>query len=244
MMLDDVMGVVILMTYYAVFLLLLPSLLKIRLGVKTELVRKIQHVAYSLSVFLLLELFSEWYLAVAAAFLLLLLAYPVLLVVEKSPWYRKTFVDRTSRGGELRKQLLYVQLSFALLLFIFWGLLGANWHYIAAVAVMAWGFGDAAAAVVGKAFGRRRVLHYLIDVGKTYEGTVAMVLFAGLAIFMTLFVYAGKPWTTSLLLAGLVAPVCGAVELFSSRGTDTLTVPLSAAFVMTPLIYFLSFLGW
>jgi hypothetical protein len=38
--------------------------------------------------------------------------------------------------------------------------------------------------------------------------------------------------------------VCGVVELFSRRGTDTLTVPLSAAALILPLAYLFSLLGW
>jgi phytol kinase len=232
------------MAYYLLFCLLLPTLLYIRANAPKELVRKFQHVAYSLSIFLLLELFSSWYAAVGAAFLLVLLAYPVLLLVEKTTWYRKNLVDRKARGGELRKQLLYVQLSFAILIYIFWGLLGVRWQYIIPVAVMAWGFGDAAAALVGKAYGRRRVLHKLIEGAKTYEGTLAMILVSGMALFLTLLLYAGKPWQASLFIAVIVAPVIGAVELFSRRGLDTLTVPLSAAGLILPLVYFFSIIGW
>lgn len=238
------MGTGILITYYLVFTALLPTVLKVKLGVPTEYVRKIQHVVYSLSIFLLLELFSSWYMAIAAAFSLVIVGYPVLLLVEKTAWYRKTFVDRTKKGGELRRQLLYVQLSFAMLIAIFWGLFGLDWRYVIAVAIMAWGLGDAAAALIGKAFGRHRVIHYLIDVGKTYEGTAAMAAFAALGIFITLFTYGGQSWYVSLLIAVLVAPLCGIIELFSRRGSDTLTVPISAAFSIMPLIYLFYWLGW
>lgn len=244
MTMADLSGAGILMAYYLLFCFLLPTLVKAYTKVPTEYVRKTQHVAYSLSVFLLLRLFSAWYLAVAAAFLLVLLAYPLLLIIEKSPRYKKLFVDRTSQGGELRKQLVYVQLTFAILIFVFWGLLGTKWHYVVAVSVMAWGFGDAAAALVGKAFGRQRNLHVFIERAKTFEGTGAMMAAAGLALFLTLLLYAGKPWYVSLLIAVIVAPVCGVVELFSWRGTDTLTVPLSAAALILPLAYLFSFLGW
>ncbi len=240
----DLLGAAILLAYYLVICVLLPTLLKVHLRVPGELVRKMQHVAYSLSVFLLLELFSRWYFAVGAALLLLLLAYPVLLLVEKTSFYQRTFVDRTAKGGELRRQLIYVQLSFALLIFIFWGLLGARWHYVVAVAVMAWGFGDAAAALVGKAWGCRRVINKYIERAKTYEGAAAMILVAALALFFTLLCYAGKVWYVSLPVALIVAPVCGIVELFSRRGIDTLTVPLSAAALLLPLIQLFSFLGW
>ena len=243
-MLSDLVGATILMTYYLVICVSLPSLLKHWLKMPAELARKMQHIAYSFSIFILLNLFSTWYMAVGAAFLLVLLGYPALMLIERSTFYKKYFTDRNARGGELRKQLIYVQLSFAILIILYWGVLGTKWHYIVAVAVMAWGFGDAAAALVGKTFGRHRVIHKYIEKAKTYEGTGAMILVAGLALFFTLLCYAGKPWYVSLVVAGIVAPVCGVVELFSRRGTDTLTVPISAAALLMPLIHILTYFGW
>lgn len=243
-MLSDLVGATILMTYYLVICVSLPSLLKHWLKMPAELARKMQHIAYSFSIFILLNLFSTWYMAVGAAFLLVLLGYPALMLIERSTFYKKYFTDRNARGGELRKQLIYVQLSFAILIILYWGVLGTKWHYIVAVAVMAWGFGDAAAALVGKTFGRHRVIHKYIEKAKTYEGTGAMILVAGLALFFTLLCYAGKPWYVSLVVAGIVAPVCGVVELFSRRGTDTLTVPISTAALLMPLIHILTYFGW
>ena len=243
-MISDLLGAGILLAYYILFAAIIPLILKITLGLPTELVRKTHHVIYSMSIFLLLELFSTWYIAIAAASTLVILGYPFLYFLERTAWYRKTFVDRTSKGGELRKQLIYVQLSFALLILIFWGIFGIDWRYVAAVAIMAWGLGDAAAALIGKNFGRHRVIHYLVDFGKTYEGTAAMIGFAAMAIFVTLITYGGQTWYVSLLIALVVAPMCGITELFSRRGSDTLTVPLLAACSIMPLIYFFYQLGW
>jgi phytol kinase len=243
-MIDDWIGALILFAYYLVTCFVLPVMLKAWAGVPNEWIRKFQHVAYSLSVFILLKLFSTWYLAIAAASLLVLVAYPVLKLIEKSAFYKRHLPDRTTRGGELRKQMIYVQITFAILIFVYWGLLGTRWQYVVAVAVMAWGFGDAAAALIGKAFGRRRVLHSLIESAKTCEGTIAMIVTATLACFLTLLLYAGQPWYSSLLIAAIVGPVCGIVELFSRRGTDTFTVPLTAAALIMPLGYLLSLAGW
>lgn len=240
---SDLIGAGLLLAYYLGAVFLLPTLLKLVKGVPTELVRKLQHIAYSMSIYLLLHLFSDWYVAIAAAFLLVLVAYPALLVVERFSWYRQVFVDRGG-GGELRRQLLYVQLSFALLIFVFWGLLGIRWYYITAVAVMGWGFGDAAAALVGKAWGRRHVLLPLVESAKTYEGSLAMLLVAGLAFFLTLWLYAGQPWHVSLVVALIAAPFSAGVELFSRRGLDTLTVPFSCACVILPVLILFSHLGW
>lgn len=239
---SDIVGAGLLLTYYLIGCFLLPSLLRLWRAIPSELVRKLQHIAYSMSIFPLLHLFSEWYIAIAAAFLLVVVAYPALLLVERFSWYRQVFVDR-DHGGELRKQLLYVQLSFALLIFVFWGLLGIRWHYITAVAVMGWGFGDAAAALVGKAWGRCHVFFPLVESAKTCEGTLAMTLAAGLAFFLTMWLYAGQPWHVSLVVALIAAPVAGVVELFSRRGLDTLTVPFSSACLIVPIMVLFSHFG-
>jgi len=243
MILSDLFASGILLVYYLIFCFILPTLFKAWGKLPNELVRKFQHISYSLSIFLLLDLFSTWYAAIVGASILVVVAYPALMLMEKTPFYKKYLVDRTSKGGEMRKQMMYIYATFAILIFIYWGVLGTRWYYIAAVAVMAWGFGDAAAALVGKALGRRRIFHRLIERTKTIEGTTAMITAAALALFFTMLCYAGKPWYTSLVVSVVVAPVVGTVELFSRKGTDTFTVPLAAAFIIMPLIYFISILG-
>ncbi len=216
-------------------------LLKGCFHVPFEVIRKMYHMVITLSIFPLVKLFSAWYMAVLAAFLLVLIAYPVLALVEHTALYRRIAAERS--GGEFKRSLIVAQLSIALLIFVFWGLMGTEWQYIAVVAVMAWGFGDAAAALIGKKFGRRRIHHPRIEGTKTMEGTQAMFVTAGLAVFGTLLVYAGQPWHVSLAVALLVAPVCAIVELFSNRGMDTLTVPISTGIVVLSLMLLFSFLG-
>ncbi len=243
-MLDPLRAAAILFGYYVLTLFLLPLALRAFTPVPREVARKVQHVAYALSVFLLLGLFQHWYQAVTASFVLVVVAYPVLAWWEGRPSYRRLLNDRSARGGELRRQMLYVQLAFALLIAVFWGLLGPAWRPLIAVAVMAWGFGDAAAALVGKYCGRLRIVHRAVDGAKTLEGTGAMVAFAALAVFLTLFFYAGQTWWVSLAAAALAAPVAGVVELFSRRGLDTLTVPLATAAALVPWFLLAIVQGW
>jgi len=70
-----------------------------------------------------------------------------------------------------------------------------------------------------------------------------MLVVAGLAIFFTLLLYAGQTWQVSAAVALLVAPVGAAVELFSRRGMDTLTVPLSVGASVLALMLALSLAG-
>lgn len=216
-------------------------LLKARFNLPFEITRKLYHLAITLSIFPLVTVFSTWYAAVLAILLFALIVYPILKRVERASFYERIAVER--QGGEFKSSLLIVQLSMALLLLVFWGLLGSAWKYIAVVAVMGWGFGDAAAALVGKAVGRRRIEHPRIQGKKTYEGTLAMLVTAGLAVFLTLLFYAGQPWQVSLTVALLAAPVCATVELFTIRGLDTLTVPISTGLTVLSWMMVFASLG-
>lgn len=216
-------------------------LLKVRFNLPFEITRKLYHLVITLSIFPLVTVFSTWTMALLAIFLFVLIVYPILMRVERASLYKRIAVER--KGGEFKSSLLIVQLSMALLLFVFWGLLGDAFKYIAVVAVMAWGLGDAAASLVGKAIGRHRIHHPRITGAKTYEGTLAMFVTAGLAVFLTLLIYAGRPWLVCLSVALLVAPVCAIVELFTNRGMDTLTVPISTGLAVLSWLLVFSFLG-
>ncbi|MBN2005561.1 MAG: phosphatidate cytidylyltransferase [Anaerolineae bacterium] len=238
---NDLIGFGLFMGYFAVAGLPLILLKAYHHKMPFEVMRKLYHFLIVLSIFPLLKLFSTWYAAVLASLMFTLIVYPILALVEHSALYKRIAVER--EDGEFRKSFIIVQLSLVTLITVFWGLLGIDWQYVAVVAVMAWGFGDAAAALVGKAFGRYRISHPRIAGKKTVEGTLAMFVVAGLSIFLTLLIYAGRPWHVSLAVAALVAPVCTVVELFSPGGMDTITVPLSAAFAILPLMSFFSFWG-
>jgi dolichol kinase len=92
------------------------------------------------------------------------------------------------------------------------------------VGVAVLGFGDPAAAVLGRRFGRVQLMH-----GRTLEGTLAFVASASAAAFTALAL--GYPFGTgAALLVALAGSAAGAVaELVSLRVDDNFTVPLSAA---------------
>jgi len=233
-MTEFLIGTAVLLAYHLTAVFALPLAIGTCTRLPLEVVRKTQHVAYALSMFLLLGLFEHWYLAVGAAFALPLVAYPVLALWERHPSYGRLMTDRSAGGGELRRQMMYVQLAFAILITVFWGGLGPDWRPLIAAAAMVWGFGDAAAALVGTLVGRHGVRHRDVEGAKTFEGTAAMIGAGAAATFLTLTLYGGAPWWVSLGAAALVAPIAGIVELFSRRGFDTLTVPFAAAGALVP----------
>jgi dolichol kinase len=91
--------------------------------------------------------------------------------------------------------------------------------------VVVLGIGDPIAALVGRRFGRIKLLH-----GRSLEGTVAFALSATLATFLAFTLF--HPGLGLGLAIGLAAAasVAGALaELFSLRLDDNFSIPLSAA---------------
>lgn len=240
MLREALAGFGIFIGYFAIFASLL---LIVRAFFKPprELFRKMLHLVCFMSVFVLLYAFDTWYLAMSAALAFALLVYPVIVFAERFPPIMDILVQR--RGGEIRSSVVIVFTMMAVLIAVFWGLLGEQWKYIIIVSVMAWGFGDAAAALVGKAWGRHPIRHRWVDGAKTREGTIAMYAISAATILLNLLAYAPVPWYLCLVAALLVAPVCAVVELISHRGIDTITVPMATAIPVFALMLLFSFMG-
>jgi phytol kinase len=240
MLYSDLIGIGLYLGFIAA--LMVPTMLiKVLFHVSSEVMRKVYHLAFALSIYPLVTLFSTWYMAVLATLVFILIGYPALALLERTALFKRIAVER--EGGEFKSSLVIAQLSMALLLCVFWGLLGSTWRFVAVVAVMAWGSGDAAAALVGTYLGRRQIEHPHVDGSKTMEGTHAMFVTASLAVFLTLLFYAGQPWRVSLAVGVLAAPVCAVVELFSRDGMDTVTVPISAGLAVVSLLWLISLPG-
>lgn len=206
-----------------------------------EVFRKTLHIICVCSIFIYLYAFETFYVAAAVAMVFGLIVYPLLKFAERYPKLLRKLSERKS--GEFKNSLLIVEVMFTLLILVFWGLLGDSGKPIIMASVMAWGFGDAAAALVGKAKGKRYVNHKWVDQGKTFEGSLAMSIVSFFAIFITFLCYAPHAWYISLLIGVITAPICAVVELISSGGMDTITVPISTSVVIYVLMCLLKGLG-
>jgi dolichol kinase len=92
------------------------------------------------------------------------------------------------------------------------------------VAVLVLGLGDPMAALVGRRFGRLKLLH-----GRTLEGSLGFLLSAGAVAVLWTWGVRGLPLAPALLVA-LGAALAGTLmELTSFRIDDNLSIPLAAA---------------
>ena len=105
-----------------------------------------------------------------------------------------------------------------------WGLAGER--AIAAAAILMWGIGDAAAALVGIYFGKHVVKLPIADGKKTWEGTCAMFLSALICGFGIFTVLKGVSPALAFSVCVPTAAISALVELASKDGNDTVWVPL------------------
>lgn len=93
------------------------------------------------------------------------------------------------------------------------------------LAVIVLGIGDPAAAFVGRRWGRTRLAS-----GRSLEGSLGFVIFAGLAAVTTLSIYYPGIGVAELLTLALVSALAGAIaELLTAGLDDNLVIPLAAA---------------
>ncbi len=240
MIIEFLVGFGILIGYYLIAASL-AALLHKTTKIPSEVSRKTLHLICTMSVFVFLNAFKNWYIAVLAAIAFILVVYPILSLFENFKMYKLFLSER--KGGEVKRSMILAIGMIAILITIFWGWAGRDWKYIIIVAVMAWGFGDAAAALIGKSVGRNFIKAPLVDGKKTFEGTFSMLIVSFLAIYVTTLVYDVAPWHICMIIAFIAAPVSAIVELISHNGCDTLTVPISTGVLVFALVYIIRLLG-
>lgn len=209
-------------------------LLRLFTKVPDELFRKLLHLILLGSLPVWLFAFSNWYISALSILLFTVAVYPILCLAEGLRNYSHTVTERSP--GELKRSLLIVFTMFLLIVSVCWGWLGDR--LLALTCVYAWGFGDAAAALIGKRFGRHPLQGRHIEGRKSVEGTLAMFALSFLSVSLLLTLRGGLSLPMLLVVSAVTAAVAAAAELFSLRGNDTITCPLAAMAVLLPMLHF------
>ena len=225
-------GFTILIVYY-VAAIVLAALLRRFVTMHTELFRKTLHLIMLFSLLILIYAFETWWLAALASLSFIVLVFPVLALLALIKGSSEFMAER--KRYELRSSLILAYVMFAAMIAIGWGLLGER--LLALACIYAWGFGDAAAALVGKRWGRHALEGRHIEGRKSVEGTVAMFIVSFISVITILIIRGGLPWHGCLFISLATALVTSLVELFTKNGADTITCPFAASAVLLPLLY-------
>ena len=194
--------------------------------------RKLLHaIAFGSSAFLVAEA-ASWQAASLSMALFAVVVYPILAVAEKDvPVYDDLFVQK--RPGEIKRSLMLLFLGEAVVVALGWGLGGQR--MIAVAAILMWGEGDAAAALVGIYFGRHVVRWKHADGKKTWEGTGAMFATALVCGIAVMVLFGSASLGRALAFAAPAATVAAVTELASKDGNDTVWVPLATVVTLMAL---------
>lgn len=224
------LGVVLL---YFVIVASAAVLLRRFTRIDNEVFRKILHCILLGSLLVWVVAFSTWWHAALTAVVFALAVYPLLCLAERIDGFSAFVTERNP--GELKHSLLIVFVMFAVVICVCWGWL--NDKLLMLAAVFAWGFGDAAAALVGKRFGRHALTGRHIEGRKSVEGSLAMFVTSFICVGAILLFRGGLPWYGYILIPAATAAGATLAELFSLKGMDTITCPLTAAAILLPLVY-------
>ena len=209
-------------------LLLIP--LRLFTKIPSFIFRKMLHVVAFTSITIMTLLAESWLAATLVSVIIAVALFPLLMVLEKKPWFARFFVQK--KPGEIKLSLLMLFFTFAAITAFTWGIFGKP--HIVAAAILMWGTGDAAAALVGIPFGKHKVRFKPVNGKKSWEGTGSMFVVSLLCGFFVLLFAGGVPFGWAALMAVLGALVAAGVELFSPSELDTVTVPSA---ILVPLLF-------
>ena len=195
--------------------------------------RKLLHIVAFTCISLMILAARSWQAAALTAVLIAVLIYPILAALEKEAWYPRLFVEK--KPGEIKMSLLLLFFMFAAVIAVCWGIFDRP--ELAAAAILMWGTGDAAAALVGIPFGKHKVRSRLTDGKKSWEGSGAMLAVSFLCGTVFLRLAQGMPLPQAILAAFLGALLGTATELVSPSEWDTVTVPAVTAAVLLAMPY-------
>jgi len=223
------------MKIYLIFVLTFASALILAfflLSIPKALFRKMLHtIAFTSSVVIIYNT-VYWQSAVIILISFAVIVYPLLKAAESWSYYSTVFVEKAP--GEIRNSLLLLFLSQAFIVFLAWGICNKPW--IAVTATLTWGVSDAAAALVGKKFGKTVIPWKISDGKKTWAGTNADVLTSFVTAFLCLYFLTSFSLIRIIVYSFLMAVLSAMVELVSKKGMDTITVPLSLTVLLTGLM--------
>ncbi len=201
-------------------------------GLNSEGARKLTHILLSNWILLAMALFEQtWAVCVAPA---------CFVVLNWLSWRRGLFSMIERERGNTPGTVWYA-VSLLVLCAAGWGI-GMPW--LAACGMLAMGYGDGLAALVGLRCGRRRFPGTWKNAGpKTLEGTLAVALFTAIPVFVLVRIYGGGALAASLtgnagIWPGVAQPAgAAAAEALLARFTffAALRIALYAAAVAAAL---------
>jgi uncharacterized protein (TIGR00297 family) len=185
-----------------------------------EFTRKLVHIGAGMWVFGALALFDHWWAALIATTAFIGINYLSA---------RRSLIPAMDAARTEGLGTVWFMVSFTVLLGWMWS---QGRPVLAAAAMMALTWGDAAAALVGRALGRHR--YRIAGETRSLEGSAALIAATFLSVLPTLLLLdpAHYPLDRALPVAALVALCAALLEPAAPQGQDNLSIPIGSGIVL------------
>ena len=205
-------------------------LLRLTVKIPDYIFRKLLHIVAFTSILPLTLCTDQWLLAVLVEIVFLIVIIAALHFFEHFSFYSSLLVEKEKH--EVITSFVMLFSLMTVLLAVYWGFFGAEHKYITVAAIMAWGPGDAMAAIIGKKFGKHKLSGPHIEGTKSIEGSIAMAVTSFLCTLPVLLTMSTLPWYIAVIFPAVIAPIAALTELYTKHGLDTITVPIVSSLIL------------
>ncbi len=210
-----------LIVVYLFIVVVIAETLKYFCNTKTEITRKIVHIASGNIILFAWRLHLPMYVLIIGS---IIAAIVVLASHLFSLFPSINDIKRVSYGT------LFYAFSIGILSYSFW--YEERFKYaVIGILIMTWG--DGMAAVIGRKFGKHT--YQIFNTNKSWEGSFAMMGISFIVCSMILG-FTGEPVSKILVVSLITSIVATILEMFSNFGIDNLTVPIGSAFISFYLV--------
>ncbi len=220
--------------YIAIFAISL-IVLRYTINIKDYIFRKMLHVVAVTSIFPLIFVAEKWTSSLLVDIIFLAVVFIVLKAVENMAFFDGLFVQK--KPHEVIKSFVGLFGMFGFFIIVCWGMMGSQSKFLAVTSVMAWGPGDAMAAIIGINFGRNHLSGRFIEGTKSVEGTLAMAFTSFISVLFSMMVLTQFNMLKIVFYSVIISVVSAFTELYTKGGWDTVSVPVAALLVQIILIY-------
>lgn len=187
---------------------------------KEEGTRKFVHISVSNWWFFVLFMFDNICFAIVP---------PIIFIILNYVSYRKNIFKSMERSDA--NSLGTVYFPIALLISVITSFTFSN-PFIGGIAIFILGFGDGFAAVIGKQFKSKKIFK-----DKSLLGSFTMLVISFIITFIITLFGLKQPLIVALIAALVISVVATAIELFTLKGLDNLTVPIVVIGLMHLILY-------
>ncbi len=191
-----------------------------------EVFRKVLHICGVAGVIAWFYALENWRQSVAITLLAIVFLYPVLYLCSFIPGITEFFNAR--KKGEYGQSFIALFVAYAIVASVCWGFFGQR--ILGVACFLAWGPGDAAAALIGKKFGAHRIGRKKV---KSLEGSLSMFIFSFISVYIVLFISGLYSYPALIMVSLTTAVVTAITELFVLCGYETLFCPVAAMGVLS-----------